>query len=56
MGLPCSIEREETEDCMITVSTLSVATGKDHHEYVSPIALDHGTFFTVLVFMLTEGH
>lgn len=56
LGMPGSIEREESEEFMLTMSNQSVAIGKDYHWHVSPIALDHGILLTVLVFMFTEGH
>lgn len=54
--MPGSIEREESEEFMLTMSNRSVAIGKDYHRHVSPIALDHGILLTVLVFVFTEGH
>lgn len=51
------IEREESEEFMLAVFYQWVATGKDYHEYVSSIALDYGIFFfTVLIYIFTEGH
>lgn len=45
LGITGSTEREESEEFMLAVFYRWVATGKDYHEYVSSIALDHGIFF-----------